>query len=444
MFTERRRANLIVAALTIVIGGVVAAGAAAGGWAWLFVGFAIAAGAAALARIVNGRYVKAIEALATSVGDLDPSRSASELANEIASEYRAAVDSLRRVVVEGRHREAALGNTSDAVVIMDSTGLVEYANPTARLFVQDRTLEATRRLGQPDIERLVARATLHGEAIAEDVTLWVPGARPARARAVPMPDGGTIVILSDLSETYRLDRVRRDFVANVSHELKTPVAAIRALAETASTAFSSDDFDTARRFIERLGTEAMRLSALVSDLLDLSRVEAGGELTKSPVMLSSLLADAADRARPIAEAKGIELRIHDSTIVMNADGSQLAMAVKNLVDNAVRYSEDGAVDVSASVRDDWVEITVTDQGIGIPSDEVGRIFERFYRVEKGRSRATGGTGLGLSIVRHVAENHGGRVEVLSELGVGSSFTILIPAPGSEADGEKGLEAGSAA
>lgn len=426
MFTERRRAGSIVAALTIAMGGVVAAGAAIGGWGWLLAVVGVVAGAATLAGVVTGRYVRPIETLANAVGDLDPTRSAAELVSEIASEYRAAVDSLRQVVVEGRHRESALANTSDAVVIMDSTGLVEYANPPARLFVQDRTLEATRRLGQPDIERLVARATLHGEAIAEDVTLWVPGARPARARAVPMADGGTVVLLSDLSETYRLDRVRRDFVANVSHELKTPVAAIRALAETAATAFSSDDFDTARRFIERLGTEATRLSTLISDLLDLSRVEAGGELTKSSITLSSLLADAADRARPIAEAKGIDLVIHDSVIVLNADASQLAMAVKNLVDNAVRYSEEGSVEVSATLRNEWIEIVVTDQGIGIPSDEVGRIFERFYRVEKGRSRATGGTGLGLSIVRHVAENHGGRVEVQSELGVGSSFTILIP------------------
>jgi two-component system sensor histidine kinase SenX3 len=442
MFKERRRAELIVAALTICVGGMVAIGAAIGGWGWALVAVALAVGSAGIARLVSARYVQPIEALANSVGDLDPTRSAAELAAEISSEYRAAVDSLRRTVVEGRHRESALANTSDAVVIMDPSGLVEYANPPARLFVQDRTLEATRRLGQPDIERLVARATLSGEAIAEDVTLWVPGARPARARAVPMADGGTIVLLSDLSETYRLDRVRRDFVANVSHELKTPVAAIRALAETASTAFSSDDFDTAKRFIERLGTEATRLSTLVSDLLDLSRVEAGGELTKSSITLTALLADAADRARPIAEAKGIELRIHESPIVMNADASQLAMAVKNLVDNAVRYSEDGAVDIGAHLRDDWVEITVTDQGIGIPQDEIGRIFERFYRVEKGRSRATGGTGLGLSIVRHVAENHGGRVEVTSELGVGSSFTILIP--NTAADEPAPAVAGSAA
>jgi two-component system sensor histidine kinase SenX3 len=431
MFTERRRARFTLAALIIAMAGIVTTGAVIGGWGFILAGIGVAAGVTGVVTVVDRRYVRPIERLISSVGDADRERSAADLIAEIASEYRAAVDSLRRVVVEGRHREAALANTSDAVVIMDPSGLVEYANPTARLFVQDRALEATRRLGQPDIERLVARATLHGEAIAEDVTLWVPGARPARARAVPMADGGTIVLLSDLSETYRLDRVRRDFVANVSHELKTPVAAIRALAETAGTAFASDDFDTAKRFIERLGTEATRLSTLVSDLLDLSRVEAGGELTRSPVVLSTLLADAADRARPIAEAKGIELRIRESSVVMNADAAQLAMAVKNLVDNAVRYSEEGTVDVAANTRDGWVEISVSDQGIGIPSDEIGRIFERFYRVEKGRSRATGGTGLGLSIVRHVVENHGGRVEVQSELGVGSSFTIMIPADTSD-------------
>jgi two-component system sensor histidine kinase SenX3 len=204
------------------------------------------------------------------------------------------------------------------------------------------------------------------------------------------------------------------------------VAGIRALAETAATAFAADDLSTARRFIERLGTEAARLSGLVSDLLDLSRVEVGAELQLSSVQLAPLLTEAADRARPVAEVKGIELDVTSSDLVIEADASQLSMAVKNLVDNAVRYSEGGRVRIESESRSEWVAVTVTDQGIGIPSSEIPRIFERFYRVDKARSRATGGTGLGLAIVRHVAENHGGRVEVASELGGGSSFTLLLP------------------
>jgi two-component system, OmpR family, sensor histidine kinase SenX3 len=427
MFRQRRRARLTVGALAAGAGGVAILLASIGGAGVILAVVFVAAAAFGIARFVDNAYVRPLDDIGEAIGDAPGTRTAAELAAELASEYRAVVSRLSEVAIEGRHREAALANTSDAVVIMDPSGLVEYANPTARLFLQARTLEATRRLGQPDIERLVARSTLRGEAIAEDVTLWVPGARPARARAVPIAGGGTVVLLSDLSETYRLDRMRRDFVANVSHELKTPVAAIRALAETAATAFASDDLDTARRFVDRLGTEATRLSGLIADLLDLSRVEAGGELEFSPVTLNVLLADAADRARPVAEVKGIEIRIEDTALVVHADPSQLSMAVKNLVDNAVRYSEGGSVDIGVVRRDDWVEITVADQGIGIPTDEVGRIFERFYRVDKARSRVTGGTGLGLAIVRHVAENHGGRVEVQSELGVGSTFTLIIPA-----------------
>lgn len=376
-------------------------------WSWILAVGAVGGGTAWLALDVGRRYARPIE--------------------QLTVEHRRTLDRLADTAARGRRREAALAHTTDAVVVIDPTGLVEYANPMAQVFLQDRVLDVTHKLQQPDLDRLVQQARSTGAAIAEDVTLWIPGPKPARARAVPTPDGAVVLLLSDLSETYRLDRVRRDFVANVSHELKTPVAAIRALAETAATALGHDDLTTAVRFVERLGTEATRLSGLVSDLLDLSRVEVGGELQVAEVDLGYLLTEAADRARAVAEVKGIELRVNPTRSVAAGDPSQLSMAVKNLVDNAVRYSEGGTVDVAAGSRDEWIAITVADEGIGIPSDEIPRIFERFYRVDKARSRATGGTGLGLAIVRHVAENHGGRVEVESELGVGSTFTLLLPA-----------------
>jgi signal transduction histidine kinase len=340
-------------------------------------------------------------------------------------EHEAAIDRLREAAEAGRRREAALAYTADAVLIVLQGNRVEYANPTARMFLQDRVLEVTGRLNQPDLERLVGQARTTGEPVVEDVTLWVPGPKPARARALPLADGATVLLLSDLSESYRLDRVRRDFVANVSHELKTPVAAIRALAETSATALTSDDLATAVRFVERLGTEAARLAGLVSDLLDLSRVEAG-ELHRSDVDLDALLVEAAERGRVVSGAKDIDVVVHETDLHIEADPSQLTMAVKNLVDNAVRYSESGKVELSAEFRDDLVVLTVADQGIGIPADELTRIFERFYRVDKGRARATGGTGLGLAIVRHVVENHGGQVGVESELGVGTTFTLTLP------------------
>ena len=411
----------------MLVGGGAVLGVASA-WGWMPGLVLLAVASVLLSGYVARRYVRPLDDLAKALPQpTPPAASASDLLAYVANELHRSLERVKDAGLESARREAALAHTSDGVLIVQPTGVVEYANPTARLFLQNRVLDVTRRLGQPELERLVAEATTSGEAVAEDVTLWVPGAKPARARAVPLADGATVLLLSDLSEAYRIDRVRRDFVANVSHELKTPVAAIRALAETAATALNSDDLSTATRFVERLGVEASRLASLVIDLLDLSRVEAAAEFVLSDVDLDSLLAEAADRARAVAEVKEIELVLHPTGLNVDADSSQLTMAVKNLVDNAVRYSERGKVELGAVTSGEWVAISVADQGIGIPSDEIPRIFERFYRVDKHRSRATGGTGLGLAIVRHVAENHGGHVDVESELGTGSTFTILLPA-----------------
>jgi signal transduction histidine kinase len=392
------------------------------------VGAALAAGAITLfVGSVRERYVDPLRLITESIAaDTGGTRTSADIARAVASEHRSVLEKLGQAADHGRRREAALAYTSDAVLIVLDDGQVEYANPTARMFLQDRVLEVTNKLNQPDLNQVIALATRSGQAVAEDVVLWVPGARPARARAIPLADGATVLLLSDLSESYRLDRVRRDFVANVSHELKTPVAAVRALAETAGTALQSDDLGTARRFVERLGVESARLAGLVSDLLDLSRVEAGGELQLSIVDLDAVMVEAAALGQVVGEVRGIEIVVHETDLQVEADASQLAMVLKNLVDNAVRYSEGGKVELAAEDIGDLVRITVADQGIGIPSDEIPRIFERFYRVDKGRSRVTGGTGLGLAIVRHVVENHGGRVSVESELGVGSTFAITMP------------------
>jgi len=395
---------------------------------WGFIPAAViaAAGAFWIGRSVRDRYVRPVERLGVMLRQTTSDPSPENLAQQLVSEYRDALNRMDETVSQNRRREAALEHSTEAVVLIDPDGRVDYANPRARDILHGHVLDLSRRLLQPDLERLVQRARDVMLLATEDVVLYVPGPRHARALAIPFADGSLALLLSDLEESRRLDQVRRDFVANVSHELKTPVAGIRALAETAATAFAADDLSTARRFIERLGTEAARLSGLVSDLLDLSRVEAGAELQMASVPLAPLLTEAADRARPVAEVKGIELNVVSPDMVIEADPSQLSMAVKNLVDNAVRYSEGGTVHISSECRTGCIAVTVTDEGIGIPSTEIPRIFERFYRVDKARSRATGGTGLGLAIVRHVAENHGGKVEVSSELGVGSTFTLLLP------------------
>jgi two-component system, OmpR family, sensor histidine kinase SenX3 len=235
-----------------------------------------------------------------------------------------------------------------------------------------------------------------------------------------------VLVARDVTAERLLDRIRRDFVANASHELKTPVASIQALAETLTDA-AGEDPDTARRFLGRLEQEANRLSRLVNDLLDLSRLE-GGPADGGTVDLRAVVADEADRLRPRAEAAGLRL-VTESPEAVRVTGSRsdLGLLVHNLVDNAIRYSPDGGeVRVVVRVHAGQAELRVADTGIGIAGRDQDRIFERFYRADPARSRATGGTGLGLSIVRHVVESHGGTVSVRSVLGAGSTFIVRLP------------------
>ncbi|HVE92428.1 MAG TPA: ATP-binding protein [Actinomycetota bacterium] len=342
----------------------------------------------------------------------------------VASEYR---DMLERLAAASRatsSRETALRHAGEGFVVLDEQARTEYANPAARTLLPN--IEAGRRLGQPDLERIVALSDTTGRHLTEELTVRTPEARHVTARCVPLESGGSLLLIADRDEAHRLDRVRRDFVANVSHELKTPVASMRALAEVAAMAIDDGELGRAAGFVLRLEREAQRLGDLVTDLLDLSRVEAGQLLSKDEIDVRAVLEESAERCRPIADVKGVSMRIEGGAAWVQADRAQLGMALQNLVENAVRYSDHGTVSLRVEGGPDWTSVVVSDEGIGIPADELPRIFERFYRVDRARSRATGGTGLGLSIVRHVAENHGGRVEVRSELGLGSEFTLLIP------------------
>jgi signal transduction histidine kinase len=223
-----------------------------------------------------------------------------------------------------------------------------------------------------------------------------------------------------------MDAVRRDFVANASHELKTPAASIRALAETLVEAAESDPA-AVPRFATQLELEAIRLSRVVSDLLDLSRLEVGTEET-GRVAFAELVSDEAERFRGGAEEASITLTVAaDSSLRVPGSDRDLRLLIRNLVENAIQYTRPGGtVDISVRSEADDAVLTVRDTGVGIPSRDQGRIFERFYRVDRARSRETGGTGLGLSIVKHVVENHGGSVSVQSTLGEGSTFTVRLP------------------
>lgn len=254
------------------------------------------------------------------------------------------------------------------------------------------------------------------------------GKRELKVSVSPLDENGMVLVLiSDESEARRIDAVRRDFVANVSHELKTPIGALGLLSEAILGA--KDQPDEVVRFASRMQNEAKRLTELVQEIIDLSRLQSSDPLQKAAaVEIRDVIREAVDQAQISSEQRAITIEIGeiaDATVI--GDREQLITAVHNLVENAVNYSpEHTKVSVVSKRNENLIEISVTDQGIGIADTELNRIFERFYRVDPARSRLTGGTGLGLSIVKHVALNHGGDVKVWSKVGVGSTFTLQLP------------------
>ncbi|MEO6790146.1 MAG: ATP-binding protein, partial [Ornithinibacter sp.] len=249
-----------------------------------------------------------------------------------------------------------------------------------------------------------------------------------RVRLAPLGVSHVLVLAEDLTHARRVEEIRRDFVANVSHELKTPVGGISLLAEAILD--GADDPVAVARFAQRIQVESTRLSRLTQEIVDLSRLQVADTLHE-PVLVDvgAVVGEAVDRVRVAAESRSIEVHVADEAgLRVFGDGDLLVTAVGNLVTNAVNYSDAGTrVGVGARRVGETVEITVTDQGHGIPATEQGRIFERFYRVDAARSRATGGTGLGLAIVKHICANHGGDVGVWSQEGRGSTFTMRLPA-----------------
>ena len=313
---------------------------------------------------------------------------------------------------------AALDVAPIGIVIADDEGRIVLRNVAATLGGHADVLMLDA------IDRLVAAAG-RGDPAEERITLFGPPMRVLNVRAVMLPEGGALATIDDLSERVRLDSVRTDFVANISHELKTPVGALALLAETLA---DSEDSEVNQRLAHRMVDEAHRAANTIDDLLELSRIELGGEGEREVVSAAAVVGEAIARHRLTAESFGVRLETGPiAEVAMRGNRLQLVSAVSNLIDNAVKYSNrDGIVRMSASVVDAQVEIDVADEGVGIPARDIDRIFERFYRVDRARSRETGGTGLGLAIVRHVATNHGGHVSVRSHEGEGSVFTLRIP------------------
>ncbi len=254
------------------------------------------------------------------------------------------------------------------------------------------------------------------------------GAHDLLVRVAPIQSKGLVVVLIfDDSEFRRLDAIRRDFIANISHELKTPIGALSILSEAVLGA--KDDPDSIVRFATRMQTEATRLSDLVQEIIDLSRLQDDDPLKRAKIIkIWPLIEEVVEGSRIEAESRGISIVTSEyRDLEILGDRRQIEMAIRNLIENAIHYSPDGTrIAVSGQEVDGLAEIIVSDQGIGIPEKDIERIFERFYRVDPARSRATGGTGLGLSIVKHVVINHGGDVSVWSVESAGSTFTIRLP------------------
>jgi two-component system sensor histidine kinase SenX3 len=261
------------------------------------------------------------------------------------------------------------------------------------------------------------------------------GKHDLTVNVIPLEDESLVLVLmSDESEAQRVHEVRRDFVANISHELKTPIGALSLLSEAVLGA--KDDPEAVKKFATRMQSEAKRLTDLVQEIIQLSRVQDSDPLKIAQEFgVNDLIKEAIDQCKTTSDARQISVNFAESQdCLVKGDREQLVMAIHNLIENAINYSPESTnVSITSKLQDSIIEISVTDQGIGIPESEVERIFERFYRVDPARSRQTGGTGLGLSIVKHIVTKHGGEIKVWSAENVGSTFSIRLPIISSEAE-----------
>lgn len=335
-----------------------------------------------------------------------------------------------------RVRDQILASMQDGVLLFDAGWVTVFANEALEHHLGTRPGT----LGQvypPSLRGAIERASETQRVEVTEIETGAP-TRWLRVTATPTgSDGAVLAVIADVTEARRLDSVRRDFVANASHELKTPAASIQAAAETLLNVWQ-DDPAAVPRFAAQLEGEAVRLSRIVADLLDLSRLESGSEL-QDRVHLDALVREETSRFEGAALEAGLTMEVEVANVPeVRGSGRDLSLLIRNLLDNAVRYTKtDGTVVASVSADNGSVIVRVSDTGTGIPSKELDRVFERFYRVDRARSRETGGTGLGLAIVRHVAENHGGTVSVESELGRGSTFEVRLPSAVADLDGNNG-------
>jgi two-component system sensor histidine kinase SenX3 len=314
----------------------------------------------------------------------------------------------------------------DIVIWVDGDNKIKYASEVAlslniaredkiQIDELETLISIARKIDEPLIRKVKAKRPL---GIAKlNLETWV----------MRLERGEVLLWAQNNSVVSRVETMRRDFVANISHELKTPVGALSLLAEAIEE--SGKDSESIQKFAKRIGPETKRLTNVIRDIIDLSQVQSDDPLaTANPVEVDRVINDAVDAVQLLADLNSIEIaQVNEPDVKIVGDEYQLVMAIRNLLTNAITFSPiNSRITVGAKLKDGVVEITVSDQGIGISLENQSRIFERFYRVDPARSRSTGGTGLGLAIVKHVCENHGGEVSVWSVQGQGSTFTMKFP------------------
>jgi two-component system phosphate regulon sensor histidine kinase PhoR len=410
---------------------------------------ACAAGAGLVGYAVARRTAQPVSELRHAAAQLAAGRVDAPLpATDLAelADIAAAFGLLREQLVEsgltigrqGTQQQAVLGSMIEGVIALDARQQVLGINRAAADLLD---VDLERIIGRPlqevirnpDLRRFALLAIDCREPVEDDLVLHGVRDRTIRLRGTALRDtsgeGGAVIVLNDVTDVQRLENVRRDFVANVSHELKTPVASIKGFVETLLDGAADDPVDN-RRFLEIVSRQADRLAAIIDDLLALSRIEqseGAGTLPVEPRPLREILATAAEDCRPRAADRSISLVVEcPSDLIATVNGPLLEQAVINLVDNAIKCSEPGKTVWLEAARDPGPTLRVRDEGCGIAAEHLPRLFERFYRVDKARSRQQGGTGLGLAIVKHIVQAHGGTVAVESTPGVGTTFTLRLP------------------
>jgi PAS domain S-box-containing protein len=333
---------------------------------------------------------------------------------------------------------AILSSMLEGVLVTDQKGEILLMNPSLRkTFLIDLPPEGKRSLEvirNAKIQEVVDRTLQNKQKlISEELSLTVPEEKFLKVNAVPIVRegevNGAILVFHDITELRRLERIRQDFVANVSHELRTPISSIKGYAETLLDGAMNDQ-QNSRDFLEIINRDSDRLAKLIDDLLDLSRIESGKlKMVFVPTDILGVIKRTMSIIENSAKMKSISIEIQapENLYKVLADETRLSQVILNLLDNAIKYtSEGGAIKISVRSNDQFVEVDISDTGIGIPEKDLSRVFERFYRVDKARSRDMGGTGLGLSIVKHIVQAHGGEVWVKSTLEHGSTFCFVIP------------------